>query len=265
MTIRAATLFLLTLAATPAAAQESPRFCPNRPDLGSGACTIEPGRVMAEVSGIDWQRSPEEGGRADSFLFGDLLLRTGLDDRTEVQLSWTPLAHYALRDGGAVTDRMTGVGDVRVGVRRNLKNPDGSGFSIAVEPFVTLPTGAREIGRGDWSAGVVVPVGMELGSDWSLAFTGEADAETDESGTGRHAAYAGTLGLGRSLGDKWDAVVELALRRDDDPEGHETEALAAASLAYKVGSRAQVDVLAVAGLNRTSPDVRLVLGGALLF
>jgi len=263
MTNRLTALLLLAVAA-PAFAQDA-RFCPNRPSLGTSTCTTDPGRVLVEVSGVDWQRSPEDDGRADSYLFGDLQLRTGLDRRTEVQLSWTPIARYALRgEDGRVRDRVTGVGDVRLGLRRNLAGPEGEGFSIAVEPFVTLPTGAREIGRGDWSAGLVLPMSYDLG-DWSVQFTGEADAETDESGTGRHTAYAGTLGLGRSLGEKWDAEVELALRRDDDPAGHETEALAAASLAYKVREHAQIDVLAVAGLNRTSPDVRLVVGGAVLF
>jgi hypothetical protein len=44
------------------------------------------------------------------------------------------------------------------------------------------------------------------------------------------------------VGDKWDAVVEVVLRRDDDPAGHQTKALAAASLAYTVREYAHVDV-----------------------
>lgn len=265
MTLRAPTMALLLTVAAPALAQSEPRFCPNRPSLGTSTCTTDPERVLAEVSGVDWQRSPEDGGKAESTLFGDLQLRTGIDRRTEVQLSWTPLAHYALRgEDGRVLDRITGVGDVRLGLRRNLAGADGAGLSIAVEPFVTLPTGTREIGRGDWSGGVVIPVNYDLGR-WNVALTAEADADTDEDGTGRHAAYAGTLGLGRELSEALTAVVELQLRRDDDPAGHETEALAAASLAWAVREHAQLDVLAVAGLNRTSPDVRLVVGGAVLF
>ncbi len=77
MTLRAPTMALLLTVAAPALAQSEPRFCPNRPSLGTSTCTTDPGRVLAEVSGVDWQRSPEDGGKAESTLFGDLQLRTG--------------------------------------------------------------------------------------------------------------------------------------------------------------------------------------------
>jgi hypothetical protein len=255
--------FAILLLPGVAAAQDEPRFCPNRPDLGSGACTTDPGRMLLELSSADWQLDRQGGEREDQLLVSDALLRTGIDARTEFQLGWTPLARVRQRDASGV-DTVVGTGDVRLGVRRNLRNPDGHGFAVAVEPFVTLPTGDGAIGRGDWSAGVVVPVGWEIG-DWSLAFTGEGTAEVDEDRDGRHLAYAGTLGLGRALSDTVGAVIEIAARRDDDPSGGETELLTAASLAWEVRENAQLDLLAVAGLNRSSPDVRLVFGGAILF
>ena len=262
--MRRAAALLALLVATPAAAEDGPRFCPNRPDLGTSSCTTDPGRVLAEVSGIDWQRDDRDGTREDTLLIGDALLRTGIDSRTEAQVGWTPLARLRTRAADGSVETVTGIGDVRLGLRRNLRNPDGEGLSIALEGFVTLPTGTRDIGRGDWSAGVVLPVNVALG-DWSLAFTGEIDAETDEVRTGHHPAAAATLGLGHDLVEGLSAVLEVAVRRDDDPDGAETQWLTAASLAWQVRETAQLDLLMTAGLNRNSPDLRLVLGGAMLF
>ena len=142
---------LVMLVAAPAAAQEGPRFCPNRPSLDTSTCTTDPGRVLAEVSGIDWQRDDADGTRQDTLLFGDAQLRTGIDSRTEVQIGWTPLAQVRTHASDGSVDTVTGVGDVRLGLRRNLHNPDGSGTSLALEGFVTLPTGRHDIGAGDWS------------------------------------------------------------------------------------------------------------------
>lgn len=259
-----ALVFAVSALAGAAWAQDAPRFCPNRPDLGSSTCTVEPGRLLAEVSSADWQRERSDGERTDTFLAGDLLLRTGLGARTEVQLSWTPVAQVRTYTAGAPAEVVTGVGDVRLGLRRNLRHPDGGGFSIAVEPFVTLPVGTGPIGRGDWSAGVVVPVSYDLDA-WSLGFTGEVDAETDGDRSGRHRAFAGTLGLGRAFSDRFGGVVEVSARRDEDPGNRHTEWVAAASVAWTPGDTLQLDLLGVAGLNRSAPDFRLVAGVAVLF
>lgn len=256
--IRAAAALLL-VAATPAIAQDGPRFCPNRPSVGTSTCITDPGRVLVEASGVDWQRD----GDATSILVGDLLLRTGIDDRTEAQVGWTPLSHLVSRENGLRTVA-TGTGDVRLGIRRNLRHPDGEGLSIAIEGFATLPTATDGLGRGDWSAGLVVPVSWEMGK-WSLALTGEVDAETNASRTGRHPAGALTLGLGRDLADTVTAVVEVSGRRDDDPARAQTQVLTAASIAWEVRPRMQLDLLVAAGLDAQAPSLRIVLGGAVLF
>lgn len=262
--IRRGAAAMLALLAASAAAQDGPRFCPNRPDLGSGACTIEPGRVLLEASAIDWERDDAGGERRDAFLFGDILLRTGLDDRTEIQVGAALVGHIRDRSSGR-GDRTTSIGDVRLGVRRNLLNPDGDGLSIAVEPFVVAPIGERPVGDGDWSGGVALPVSYELADRWDLGFTGELAAAADEDGDGRHASALGIVGLGYAVTDQVGVVAELSLGRDEDPAGATTEAVAALSAGWRPRPTLQWDVLAAIGLNRSSPDIRIALGGAVLF
>lgn len=265
---RSALVLLALIVATPALAQESddPRFCPNRPSLGSSACTTDPGRVQLEYSAADWQLDNGDDSREDRVVAGDLLARFGVTASSEVQVGWTAFGHVRTRDKitGAI-DTVNGVGDVTVAFRQNLRNPDGKGFSFGIQPQVTLPVGREPIGAGDWGAGVLIPVTYDLSDKINLAFTGEADAAVDDDGDGRHLAYSGIWGLGYALTDKLTTVAELSLQRDNDPSGHETHSLAAVSLAYQPRKTVQYDVLAVAGLNRTSPDVRLVMGGAVLF
>jgi len=261
-------LTLVALAvATPALAQDDePRFCPNRPSLGSSACTTEPGRVQFEFSAFDWQLDDTADQREDQVVAADLLARIGLGPTTEVQVGWTAFGHVRTRDkatGGI--DTVNGTGDVTLALRQNFRNPDGKGLSFGIQPQVTLPVGSRDVGDGDWSAGVLLPVTYDLSDKLNLQFTGEADAAANEDGNGQHLAYSGIWGLGYDISDKLTAVAELSLERDNDPAGHQSHSLAALSLAYTPRKTLQLDVLAVAGLNRTSPDVRLVTGGAVLF
>jgi predicted porin len=258
--------FAALLPAAPAMADDEPRFCPTRPSIGGSSCTTEPGQVHVEYSFLDWQRDDQADQRNDRIVTADLLTRVGVGKNTELQLGWTAFGHDRTRDkaSGAI-DTVNGTGDVTFAIRQHLAGAEGKPFSAGVQAFVTAPTGPNPVGAGTWTSGVIVPVQYDLTEKVAVSFTGEADAAANESGDGRHLAYSGIAGLRYKLTDNISTFAELSIERDDDPEGHETFALAAFSTAWRPTKKLQFDVLAVAGLNRASPDIRLVTGGAVLF
>lgn len=256
-------LFLAALVAAPAAAQERD-YCPERPGLNTPPCIIDKGRLSVETSLADWTLDRQGGDRDDQVLLGDTKLRLGLTDTVEAQLGWTPLGIDRARNGGLV-DRRARVGDVTLGVKANLRHPDGEGFSIALLPYATLPVGRRPIGAGDWGAGVLLPISYALGDAVQLAATPELDAAMNEDGRGRHLAYSGTAGIGWKLTEALSLTGEGQVERDDDPGGHATHALAAVSLAVQVGKDLQFDLFGAAGLNHDTPDVQLYGGVAARF
>lgn len=255
------------LCAAPALAQEGElRFCPNRPSLGASACTTDPGHVQFEVSALDWQRDDTVDEREDQLLVADLLARIGVGPQTEVQVGWTAFGTTRLRQNGTgEVTRDNAIGDVRLTVRQNLRNPDGSGLSFGIEPFVILPVGGEPTGGGDWGTGAMVPVTYDLSASLNLAFTGQVAALADEDGDGRHLNASGIIGLGYQLSDAVTWTSEVSVERDDDPMDGATYVVAAQSLAWQPTKRTQLDVLAAAGLNHATPDVRVAVGGAVLF
>jgi len=239
-------------------------YCPARPGLGTPACTMAPGQVSVETSLGDWTLDKQGGDRTDTVLIGDTSVRIGLTDTVEAQVGWTPLGIVRERAGDAV-DRTTRTGDATFGIKANLHNPDGSGLSVAVQPFVTLPVGRAPIGAGDWGAGLVVPVTYDLSKTVNLEITPEVDAAVDQGGCGRHLAFSGVVGVGVALNDALTFTLENQLVRDDDPSGSTTQDLASASLAWMPRKTLQLDVGAVAGLDRNAPDVELYAGIARRF
>ncbi|AXJ95067.1 MULTISPECIES: transporter [unclassified Sphingomonas] len=252
--------------ATPALAQDDPRFCPTRPSIGGSSCTTEPGRVHVELSSLDWQRDDQPDQREDRIVTADLLTRVGVGKDTEVQLEWVGYGRDRTRDkAGGTVDTVTGTGDLTFAVRQHLAGEKGKPFSAGVQVFATAPTGRYPIGAGTWSTGVIIPLQYDLTEKVAVASTTEADAAANQSGSGRHLAYSEITGLRYKFTDSITATAELALRRDDDPDGHDTMASAALSAAWRPTKVVQLDILAVAGLNRAAPDLRLVTGGAILF
>lgn len=254
-------LFAALTAAPPALAADDRRdLCPDRPGLGTPACTVEPGVVVLEMGLADWTLDRTATSRTDSWTLGDALLRTGLTPSLEVQVGWTMLGHVRERDRttGKVGNR-TRTGDVTLALRQNVSNPDGSGFSVALMPYATLPLGGAGVGAGDWGAGLIVPVSVDLGA-LSLGFTPHVDAAVDGDGDGRHLAYGSVAGIGFGVTDDISMAAEVSLTRDRDPDGRSTEALAGLSAGWQPDADSQWDVGANVGLNRDSPDVELYFG-----
>lgn len=250
-----------TLGAAPAAAEDE--FCVDRPGANTPPCTLAPGRLMAEVSAVDWtlDRSAEE--RTDTILAADLLLRLGLADATEARLGFSPYGHSRTRN--RITDAIgsnSGVGDVTIGLRHGLAGRNGP---VAVQVFLTLPTGSQPVGDGTWSAGILVPLEFTLSEGITFAATPEIDAAANESGDGRHLSYGSAAGIAFALGDTISAATEFIATRDDDPQDPSTTLLLSQSLAWQLGGNAQFDMQGLVGLNRATPDLQLIVGVARLF
>ena len=115
----------LVFLTAPAFAQDGD-FCVDRPGLGTPACTIGRGQAMVEVGLLGWDHLADGATVENDLTYGDLLLRVGLDDKTEIQLGIGGYTSARSRDrlSGAVT-RIRGIGDAVFGVRHSLTGPGG--------------------------------------------------------------------------------------------------------------------------------------------
>lgn len=246
--------------ATPALAGEGRDLCPDRPGLGTPACTVEPGKLVLEIGLADWTLERDGSARTDTILAGEALLRVGLTPSLEAQVGWTAFGHVRDRDAVLGTaDKRTGTGDVTLALRQNLRSPDGTGFSLALMPYASLPTGGAAVGAGDWGAGLFVPISVDAGPV-SIGLTPHVDTAVDGDGKGRHLAYGSVAGVGFDPSKAVSMTAELSVTRDGDPAGHTTELLAGLSAGWASSDDSQWDAGVNIGLNRASPDVQLYAG-----
>lgn len=253
--------FAMVSLATPVMAADDMlrAFCPARPGLATPPCIVDSGHAQAEIGMADWTLNKQDGTRTDTLVAGDLLLRVGIGGRDEIQLGFTSFGTVRTRDISGVS-RASGVGDMTLAFKHSLRSPDGSGFSVAIQPFVTLPTGGSSIGAGDWGAGLAVPVGAPLTEAISLEFTPEVDAAVNGDGSGRHLALSAVEGLSFSFSPQVSSAIEVQEVHDADPAGHQDHALAGLSFAWQPAPVWQLDMGSVVGLDRHSPDIELYVG-----
>jgi hypothetical protein len=260
MQLRLILLAVMIAAPTTAMAQDRD-YCPDRPGIGTPACTMEPGRLSLETGLGDWTVSRDSSQREDTVVLGDVLLRMGVADHAEVQVGWKSLGLVRTRDrqSGQI-DHRSGTGDMTLALRRNLANPDGSGFSAAVMPFVSLPTGGAAIGAGDWGGGVRIPLSYELSPVVSLEAVPEFDADVDEDRHGRHFKFSDVVGVSVKLAEAVTATAEYQFSAVRETGDHHLEHVSGLSLAWQTSDNFQVDLGANAGLDRDSDDLEVYLG-----
>lgn len=256
-TTLAMAVFAALAFASPVQAQDDD-LCINRPGMGTPACVLARGQGMAELGLAGWSRSSDPASVADEIVLGDALLRVGLGGGTEIETGITAYDTIRTRDrASGVVGRVSGIGDATLALRHNFAGGNGP---VAIEGFVTVPTGTAGIGAGDWGGGVLVPIDVDLSDGFGLALTPEVDAAVNASGRGRHLAWGGVVGLGHGLGRRVAISGELGAWRDDDPTGHSTDGRAAVSLAWRVAADWQLDLEAEVGLTSAAPRHALIFG-----
>jgi Putative MetA-pathway of phenol degradation len=251
------TAALVLLAAFPAHAADLAPICPDRPGKGTSPCTLAAEHAQVELGLFDESTQRRSGVTTDTGNAGTLLGKFGISDRVDVEAGMA-LYQFQRVHSAAGTVKASGVGDLFLRTKINPLSSDGP-FSLALAPTLKLPTAARSIGNGRIEGGLVAPMSYDLGNNWSLGMTPEADVLLNGSGSGYHANLTDVVGIGRSSG-KLTLGAEVWTAQNLDPAGTVSQYSFDLDAAYLIGNNTQIDGGINLGLNRATPDTELYIG-----
>ena len=239
--------------------------CFDRPGRLTPACIVDAGHVAVETAAVDFTHAKTLTDLTDTFALANTAVRLGVTQHLELLAGWTPYVHARTRTfgvpGGTAVSHTEGVGDVTLAVKQSLLNPDGKKLSIALQPFVIVPTAKAALGVGSVVAGVIAPISLALPADFALGLSPEIDHIANSGGRGHHVSYTMIGGISRQFGSV-STGVELAGVHNDDPTGRSTKATADLFAAYvpKAYPHIQFDAATYVGLNHDTPDIEFLIG-----
>lgn len=233
-------------------------ICPDRPGKGTGTCTVPAGHWQVETGLIDWTHDRADGERSDFTIIGSSLIKYGVTDRADIELGVVPYETLRVR-GSGIHERTSGFGDMMARLKYRL-TADNAPITIALDPFVKLPTANHRLGNGRIEAGLTVPISAALGGPLGLGLTPEVDWRADADGHGHHAAFSQVVGLNLAPNSRLSLSAELWGQWDWDPAGTGKQYSADGSIAYLVSDSVQLDGGMNFGLNRQTPDVEFYTG-----
>jgi len=193
----------IAVTACVAAAAESERIQPDRPNFSTSTNTVQPGAVQIE-SGAEYSRTRIGGSPAEKQFTLDVTVRVGLTERAEIRLEAEPLVVTR----GQQDD--TGNGDLSLQAKyRFFDGRQGSWWpSLGLLPFVTFPIAHAPHGTNvpDFGlyglASFVLPWRLSL--DANLGVGGLAQRPS-----GYLAQGVASAALGRDLGERWSTFGEV--------------------------------------------------------
>jgi len=239
-------------------------FCAERPGRATPTCIVDQGHAMLEVDVLDLTRNRDAGLTDESLVALSPHLRVGLTPNIEWGVSFIPFTQS--RAPGAAKATLRGTGDTTLNLKINLMNPSGAGPSVALLPFVSLPTAQHGLGAGGFQGGLVAPVALALPDGFSLSLDPEVDAVRNGTG-GVRPVYVSALSLSHALTAQLSGAVELWASAEHAPDGWEKHATADLALAWipKARPYLQLDAGVNLGLNRSTPDVQAYVGASRRF
>ena len=244
--------------ATPAAAPAvPPALCTDRPTRANATCTVPEGYWQVEADAYNTTRNSSGGVDTEFNVFVSPTVKYGLGPRTDIELTFSPYVESRV-EGPGFSDRLSGVSDVLLRLKHRIY--EGETTTVALIPFVKLPTARRGIGNRELEGGVALPVAVTLPNSFTLTFGPEIDVLADADGSGRHVQVVNLINIGRPLNDRLTIYGELWTATNFDPSGHVTQASADIAAAYLVTPTVQVDAGANFGLNSETPDAQVYVG-----
>jgi hypothetical protein len=248
---------LLLLATLAAKAEDLKPICPDRPGRGTSPCTVEQGRFQLELGLFDDSTQHRSDITTDTDNVGSFLAKWGINERMDVEAEMALYQRRRTQDAsGSITLR--GVSDLFLHAKYNPQATDGP-FALVLAPFLKLPTASGALSNGAVEGGLVLPMAYELGSNWSLAMTPEADMQFNAAGGGYHANLVHMVGLGRSFGPV-TLGAEIWSGQNLDPAGTVSQYSFDLTAAWLVNNDTQLDGGVNIGLNRATPDMEFYFG-----
>jgi hypothetical protein len=232
--------------------------------LYNGPYTVDAGHLQVEtVAGLYSHDHYTQGGadaNVDFLSLGSTTFRLGLLNNLDLGVTFPPHMQLRIHDRTTgTTTTQSGMGDITVRAKLNLKGNDGGSTAFGLVSFVKLPTNEDNLGNDHVEGGIGVPLSLELPQGWWLGVTPEFHWFHDVNGNGYHLNFANTIFLWHKIAGNLSGYIESA-NWNSTESGSKWISTLDLGLTYIWGTHVQLDAGVYIGMTRAANDVAPFIG-----
>lgn len=186
----------------------------DRPDKTESPYTVDAGHVQVEIDlvsyGYDRYNLDRTDQRVQTLAIGVVNWKLGVTNDLDVQLITESFLWQRAEDFDAdAADEESGYGDTILRAKWNLWGNDGGTTAFALMPFLKLPTNEGDLGNDDYEGGLILPLAIDLGNEWSMGVMSEFDVVRDADDDGYDLVLVQTATLSRPIAGDLGGYVEF--------------------------------------------------------
>ncbi|TNJ39802.1 transporter [Chlorobaculum thiosulfatiphilum] len=196
-------------------------------------------------------------------------LSYGLSDTIDL-VAGMPWEWYTEKEDGVKMADGNGIGDVALQIKWRFYELPDTGFSLALKPGLTLPTGDEKkgLGSGKVSGNVTLIATREakLASYHINLGYNRSEYKLDElSESSRKNIWRASLAAELNVTEKLRAVGDIGIETNSDKDADSDPAYILGGLIYAVADNADLDLGIRGGLNDAETDTTLLAGVTMRF
>ena len=134
-------------------------FSPDRPGKAHSATTVDAGHFQIETDFLNYTFDPGSGSNPTtrSYSIGTPVFKVGITNSIDFEVATALFNHLQQTGGSSPPFVANGFGDTAIGAKVNVFGNDSGDQSLAILPFVKLPTAASGIGNGYTESTLNIP------------------------------------------------------------------------------------------------------------
>jgi hypothetical protein len=174
------------------------------------ATTVPPGKFLLEMDALSLTFDRDAGDRYTGVGVASTFLTTGLTKNWDVQVGAELFLNQQF-DSGGLRDRQSGVGDIYFRTKWRFYEDAASGTSVALLPYVKLPTNSGGVGNQSVEGGLIVPWQTTLPGEVTVAAMAELDFTRNDADNGYDSFWFTSAALQRQFTRALGAYGEVTL------------------------------------------------------
>jgi hypothetical protein len=196
--------------------------------------------------------------RSTDWTIVDPTLKLGLTNTIDAEVQITPHESLATKSAAAPTN-ISGVGDTIGRLNINVLGGDQGAISMAMSPYVKLPTARSGLGNGKVEGGIILPVSANVPGGFTIIVMPEGDFLKDDVRHAYHAAFDFLVNVSHPLDKRWTLYTDIFTSQYFESQNSPIYTLDEA-LTYALTLNLQFDFGGNFGLNKVTPRTQLYAG-----
>jgi hypothetical protein len=218
--------------------------------------TVKPGHFLLEMDALSLSIDRDGDSKVTAFGAASTFITTGVTQNWDVQLGAQLLLteHFSI-DGESHTE--TGVGDVYVRTKWRFYESSTTYTSIALLPYVKIPTNSGGIGNDAVEGGVIVPWETRIWGDFHFHAMAEVSFLRNADDDGYDSYWYVSSAMDRQLTKQIGVYAEAAFGKSSG--GEDFAGTLGAGVTYALTENMWFDLAAYRGLSSGAEDWNYVL------